>query len=80
MPYVIDDIIAPVKSDMEQMRPTSPTSPAARTHSSPPPPIRSSEEKRLCPVLVFLVARATAQLMSMTTSPSANGVSRRSPR
>ena len=65
--YVIDDIIAPVKSDMEQMRSSildivgrkNPLLLAAADQ------IFGPEGKRLRPVLVFLVARATAQLMSM---------------
>merc|ERR1719478_676031 len=65
--YVIDDIIAPVKSDMEQMRSNildivgrkNPLLLAAADQ------IFGAGGKRLRPVLVFLVARATAQLMSM---------------
>merc|ERR1719478_980788 len=63
----IDDIIAPVKSDMEQMRSNildivgrkNPLLLAAADQ------IFGAGGKRLRPVLVFLVARATAQLMSM---------------
>jgi len=65
--YVIDDIIAPVKSDMEQMRSNildivgrkNPLLLAAADQ------IFGAGGKRLRPVLVFLVARATAQLMDM---------------
>lgn len=65
--YVIDDITAPVQSDMEQMRSNildivgrkNPLLLAAADQ------IFGAGGKRLRPVLVFLVARATAQLMDM---------------
>ena len=80
--YVIDDITAPVQSDMEQMRSNildivgrkNPLLLAAADQ------IFGAGGKRLRPVLVFLVARATAQLMDMDDITERQQGSRRSPR